>query len=79
MAGLILENKFARYRADARADEKIDQVLAMQETQGGDARILVLPEFVPCQKRLKETDIAFVIFRQIVADIVSSHRRNRIP
>lgn len=62
VAGLILENKFARYRADARADEKINQVLAMQETQGGDARILVLPEFVPCQKRLKETDIAFVIF-----------------
>ena len=43
-------------------DEKINQVLAMQETQGGDARILVLPEFVPCQKRLKETDTAFVIF-----------------
>ena len=62
IAGMVLENKFARYRADARADEKIDQVLAMQETQGGDARILVLPEFVPCQKRLKETDIAFVIF-----------------
>lgn len=79
VAGMVLENKFARYRADARADEKIDQVLAMQETQGGDARILVLPEFVPCQKRLKETDIAFVIFRRIVADIVSSHRRNRIP
>ena len=59
---MVLENKFARYRADARADEKIDQVLAMQETQGGDARILVLPEFVPCQKRLKETDTAFVIF-----------------
>ena len=62
VAGMVLENKFARYRADARADEKIDQVLAMQETQGGDARILVLPEFVPCQKRLKETDIAFIIF-----------------
>lgn len=62
VAGMVLENKFARYRADARADEKIDQVLAMQETQGGDARILVLPEFVPCQKRLKETDTAFVIF-----------------
>lgn len=62
VAGMVLENKFARYRADARADEKINQVLAMQETQGGDARILVLPEFVPCQKRLKETDIAFVIF-----------------
>lgn len=62
VAGMILENKFARYRADARADEKINQVLAMQETQGGDARILVLPEFVPCQKRLKETDTAFVIF-----------------
>ena len=39
IAGLILENKFARYRADARADEKIDQVLAMQETQGGDASV----------------------------------------
>lgn len=62
VAGMVLENKFARYRADARADEKINQVLAMQETQGGEARILVLPEFVPCQKRLKETDIAFVIF-----------------
>ena len=62
VAGMVLENKFARYRADARADEKINQVLAMQETQGGDARILVLPEFVPCQKLLKETDIAFVIF-----------------
>ena len=62
VAGMVLENKFARYRADARADEKINQVLAMQETQGGDARILVLPEFVPCQKRLKETDTAFVIF-----------------
>lgn len=62
VAGMVLENKFVRYRADARADEKINQVLAMQETQGGDARILVLPEFVPCQKRLKETDIAFVIF-----------------
>ena len=62
VAGMVLENKIARYRADARADEKINQVLAMQETQGGDARILVLPEFVPCQKRLKETDIAFVIF-----------------
>ena len=62
VAGMVLENKFARYRADARADEKINQVLAMQETQGGDVRILVLPEFVPCQKRLKETDTAFVIF-----------------
>lgn len=62
VARMVLENKFARYRADARADEKINQVLAMQETQGGDARILVLPEFVPCQKQLKETDIAFVIF-----------------
>lgn len=62
VAGMVLENKFARYRADARADEKINQVLAMQKTQGGDARILVLPEFVPCQKRLKETDTAFVIF-----------------
>lgn len=27
MAGMILENKFARYRADARADAQIEEVL----------------------------------------------------
>ena len=27
-----------------------------------EAKILILPEFVPCQKRLSETEIAFVIF-----------------
>ena len=62
MAGMILENKFARYRADARADAQIGEVLSAQEGRSTDARILVLSEFVPCQKRLKETDIAFVIF-----------------
>lgn len=61
MAGMILENKFARYRADARADAQIEEVLSAREDLT-DTRILVLSEFVPCQKRLKETDIAFVIF-----------------
>ena len=61
MAGMILENKFARYRADARADAQIEVVLSAREDPT-DTRILVLSEFVPCQKRLKETDIAFVIF-----------------
>ena len=61
MAGMILENKFARYRADARADAQIEVVLSAREDPT-DTRILVLSEFVPCQKRLKETDTAFVIF-----------------
>ena len=61
MAGMILENKFARYRADARADAQIEEVLSAREDLT-DTRILVFSEFVPCQKRLKETDIAFVIF-----------------
>ncbi len=31
MAGMILENKFARYRADARADAQIEEVLSARE------------------------------------------------
>ena len=33
-----------------------------REKHRDDARILILPEFVPCQKFLSETEIAFVIF-----------------
>ena len=32
------------------------------ETAERDAAILILPYFIPCQKRLSETGIAFVIF-----------------
>ena len=60
-AGMILENQFARYRANARADQRIAEIL-QQQAPGTDRRILVLPEFIPCQKQLKETDIAFVVF-----------------
>lgn len=69
VAGMILENKFERYRGNERADKKVEQILEAQEeaVRAGkkdetDAKILVLPEFVPCQKRLSETEIAFVIF-----------------
>ena len=61
VAGMILENKFARYLGNERADRRIEEILENQE-QTGDPRILVLPEFIPCQKRLSETEIAFVIF-----------------
>lgn len=61
-AFMILENKFARYQADARAEQKVEEVLQQHLQSGGNPKILVLPEFVPCQKKLKETDIAFVIF-----------------
>lgn len=59
VAGMILENKFERYRGNARADQHVEQVL---EEHNPKDRILVLPEFIPCQKALDETEIAFVIF-----------------
>ena len=59
VAGMILENKFERYRGNARADQRVEQVL---EEHNPKDRILVLPEFIPCQKALAETEIAFVIF-----------------
>ena len=61
VAGMILENKFARYLGNERADQRIEEVLETRD-QTGDSRILVLPEFIPCQKRLSETEVAFVIF-----------------
>lgn len=61
VAGMILENKFARYLGNERADKRIEEVLETLD-QTGDSRILVLPEFIPCQKRLSETEVAFVIF-----------------
>ena len=59
VAGMILENKFERYRGNARADQRVEQVL---EEHNPKDHILVLPEFIPCQKALAETEIAFVIF-----------------
>ena len=59
VAGMILENKFERYRGNARADQRVEQVL---EEHNPKDRILVLPEFIPCQKALAETEIAVVIF-----------------
>ncbi len=62
VAGMILENKFERYLGNERANKRIEEVMATQDKSTDDTRILVLPEFIPCQKRLSETDIAFVIF-----------------
>lgn len=69
VAGMILENKFERYLGNERADKRVEEILEVHqkavysgEKSKEEARILVLPEFVPCQKRLSETDIAFVIF-----------------
>lgn len=62
VAGMILENKFERYLGNERANKRIEEVMAAQDKSMDDTRILVLPEFIPCQKRLSETDIAFVIF-----------------
>lgn len=61
VAGMILENKFARYLGNERADKRIEEILG-SKSQSSNSRILILPEFIPCQKRLSETDIAFVIF-----------------
>ena len=69
VAGMILENKFERYRGNERADKRVEEIYNKhqqafrdREKHRDDARILILPEFVPCQKFLSETQIAFVIF-----------------
>ena len=66
VAGMILDHKFERYLGNERADQRVNELLKAKEEQSAenteDSRILVLPEFVPCQKRLSETQIAFVIF-----------------
>ena len=69
VAGMILENKFERYLGNERADRRVEEVLAKHnaalasgDTPAENTNILVLPEFIPCQKRLSETNIAFVIF-----------------
>lgn len=69
VAGMILENKFEHYRGNERADKRIEEILkehelaiSSGEKSVEEAKILILPEFVPCQKRLSETEIVFVIF-----------------
>lgn len=68
-AGMILVNKFEKYKGNERAEKRVNEILAVHnaailsgEKSDIDAKILVLPEFVPCQKQLRETDIAFIIF-----------------
>lgn len=69
VAGMILENKFQRYLGNERADKRVEEVLQKQREglengsiPADEKNILVLPMFVPCQKYLSETMIAFVIF-----------------
>lgn len=69
VAGMILENKFQRYLGNERADKRVEEVLQVHEADlkagkipAEQEKILILPEFVPCQKHLSETKIAFVIF-----------------
>lgn len=61
VAGMILENKFERYRGNERADRRAEEILKSNK-EAEESRILILPEFIPCQRRLSETDIAFVVF-----------------
>ena len=74
VAGMILENKFARYLGNERADKRIEEVLETRD-QTGDSRILVLPEFIPCQKRLSETEVAFVIFPSNRGDCIQPQKK----
>lgn len=57
LAGNILENKFAKYRGNERADQQVEAYLDQAEDG-----ILVMPKFVPCQKRLTDTEIEFIVF-----------------
>ncbi|MDD3361896.1 MAG: MYG1 family protein [Hespellia sp.] len=57
LAGNILENKFAKYRGNERADQQVEEFLGLAEDG-----ILVMPQFVPCQKKLADTEVEFIIF-----------------
>ena len=68
-AGMILVNMFEKYKGNERADKRVEEILVAHEAAVSsgeksaiESKILVLPEFVPCQKQLRETDIAFIIF-----------------
>lgn len=68
-AGMILVNMFEKYKGNERAQKRVEEILTAHNTavlsgekSAIEAKILVLPEFVPCQKQLRETDIAFIIF-----------------
>lgn len=68
-AGMILVNMFEKYKGNERAEKRVEEILAAHnssvlsgEKSEIEAKILILPEFVPCQKQLRETDIAFIIF-----------------
>ena len=68
-AGMILVNMFEKYKGNERAEKRVEEILAAHnssvlsgEKSESEAKVLVLPEFVPCQKQLRETDIAFIIF-----------------
>ena len=58
---MILDNKFARYLGNERADKRIEEILETQNPEA-DSRILVLPEFIPCQKRLFRNRYRFSLF-----------------
>ena len=69
VAGMILDNKLERYRGNERADKRVEEILKQHQAEIAagkkpeyERQILVLPDFIPCQKYLSETDIAFVIF-----------------
>ena len=66
VAGMILENKFERYLGNERANRRIEEVITAQDKSTDDTRILVLPEFIPCQKRLSETDILSLQSRRLL-------------
>ena len=79
-AGMILVNMFEKYKGNERAEKRVEEILAAHnssvlsgEKSEIEAKILVLPEFVPCQKQLRETDIAFIIFPSNAEAIASSH------
>ena len=71
MVGLLARRLTGKYIApkSEHLEKRVEEILAAHnssvlsgEKSEIEAKILVLPEFVPCQKQLRETDIAFIIF-----------------
>ena len=69
VAGMILENKFDRYRGNERADKRVEEIyerhmqaFMTEKTQRGCKILDSCRSLYQCQKFLSETPVAFVIF-----------------
>lgn len=86
VAGLILENKFERYRGNERADRRVEEILEehRQAVTSGkrdseDAKILIYRSLYRVRSGCRRRRLHLSYSHPIVVDTVYNHRRRNIP